>query len=150
MQCWCKSEKLENLIINFSGLPSIALDLYRSAIDQLKSAEDLLWLGAAYEGWATAALIVQKQQLIEKPEEHYKKIISKLKSALENYERFSFVAFVEFECVLKVALVYRQQRMFVQTEVSTFSHNLYRIFSLFYAIIFANIWTTILRTLIIL
>lgn len=52
------------------------------------------------------------------PNESYKKIVSKFKSALENYERFSFAAFIEFECVLKTAEAYKQQRMFIETEVS--------------------------------
>lgn len=104
----------------FSGVPSIALELYHSAIEQLKGAGDLLWLAAAYEGWSIAAFLVQKQKLVinEKPDDPYKKIMSKLKSALENYERFSFVAFVEFECVVKMALVYKEQNMLSDTEVN--------------------------------
>lgn len=125
-------------------MPSIALDLYRAALEHLKSADDLLWLAAAYEGWSTAALIVQKQQLIDKPEEYYKKILSRLKSALDNYERFSFIVFVEFECVVKMALVYKQQRMFVKTEVSySYILLILRHFSsLFCENTLENIWMT--------
>jgi hypothetical protein len=108
---------------SFSGLPSIALDQYHSAAEQLKSAGDLLWLAAAYEGWSTTSLILLLQQQSmtnERPDEQYKKIVSKLKLALENYERYSFAAFVELECVLKTALVFKQQRMFIETEVGFF------------------------------
>jgi tetratricopeptide (TPR) repeat protein len=94
-----------------SGLPAVALDHYQKAAEQLKSVGDLLWLAAAYEGWAVAAITMEFAEKAEK-------IIDKLKSAIENYTRFSFVALVEFECVLRVAYVYQYQRMYIETEVS--------------------------------
>jgi hypothetical protein len=102
----------------FSGLFPIAQELYHSAAEQLKAAGDLLWLAGAYEGWSTASLLMQQQK--DLPTENYKKIVSKFKSALENYERFSFAAFIELDCVLKTAEVYKQQKMFVETEVRLF------------------------------
>lgn len=56
----------------------------------------------------------------------YKEIIDKLKLALENYERFSFIAFVEFECVIRAANVYRMQRLYIETEVRVLFWNNYK------------------------
>ncbi|KAI6240334.1 hypothetical protein M3Y99_00465100 [Aphelenchoides fujianensis] len=204
-----------------AGLPSTALDLYQAAIEHLKSAGDLLWLAAAYDGWATAAIVIhygrmsqngnqadglnesQKSGIqrtvsmtpvemheksqhslgvtighqryrsdetqrsaggfaspglnssaksaaafhspnsgssaalnqsgsankttlkkalallnLEKSQRDidYKEIIGRLKLALENYERFTFASYVEFECVIRVVNVYRMERMFIETE----------------------------------
>ncbi|KAI6223447.1 hypothetical protein M3Y95_00891200 [Aphelenchoides besseyi] len=209
-----------------AGLPATALDLYQAAIDYLKSAGDLLWLAAAYEGWSSAAIAIyygrtnrdmsnldvsgsQKSSIqrtvsmtpdvmhgenersqhslgvsighqryrsdesqritsvpattnlnvsygnsgkstpvfqspgsntsanlnqsgssnkttlkkalallnLEKSRDiDHKEIIARLKLALENYERYTFVSYVEFECVIRVVNVYRLERMFIETE----------------------------------
>ncbi|GMT33613.1 hypothetical protein PFISCL1PPCAC_24910 [Pristionchus fissidentatus] len=41
------------------GLPREALEGYSAAIEQLKLANDHLWLAGAYEGWAVAALLLR-------------------------------------------------------------------------------------------
>ncbi|KAF8384767.1 trpp-9 [Pristionchus pacificus] len=41
------------------GLPRDALEAYGAAIEQLKLANDHLWLAGAYEGWAVAAMAVR-------------------------------------------------------------------------------------------
>ncbi|GMT03118.1 hypothetical protein PENTCL1PPCAC_25292, partial [Pristionchus entomophagus] len=41
------------------GLPREALEGYTAAIEQLKLANDHLWLAGAYEGWAVAAMAVR-------------------------------------------------------------------------------------------
>ncbi|EFO24879.2 hypothetical protein LOAG_03607 [Loa loa] len=179
-----------------TGLPTLAMDSYQSAIEFLKQANDLLWLAAAYEGWACAA-IVAKYDLTEEyasisgiqristmtserilstrrtseygtgasagHQRHwsdeecslktlsslgeiqsfdersfrqsfrlrwsgsaynksgkcgisYMEIIEKFKAALESYERFSFVVWVEYECMMKAASVFRYQRLYVDME----------------------------------
>ncbi|CAD5235267.1 unnamed protein product [Bursaphelenchus xylophilus] len=178
-----------------------ALEGYQNAIDPLKSAGDLLWLAAAYEGWAVAALaarfsgkideersqiqrtvsmqpeemkrsadeadrlnvvlghqrhrsdetsvlqgsrsdlsnlsvsssstnslsnkktfkkalaMLSLERSIDPKEIDLKDIIERFKSALKNYERYSFIAFVEFECVIRVVNVYKMQRLYIDTEV---------------------------------
>ncbi|CAD5227966.1 unnamed protein product [Bursaphelenchus okinawaensis] len=175
-----------------------ALEGYQNAIDPLKSAGDLLWLAATYEGWAVAALAtrfssqmdeertqiqrtvsMQPVEMIRTSEEadrlsstlghqrhrsddtnfinskdtlsisssstnsslstkkpfkkalamlnlertvdpreiDIKDIIERFKSALKNYERFSFIAYIEFECVIRAVNVYRLQRQYIDTEV---------------------------------
>ncbi|VDK54944.1 unnamed protein product [Anisakis simplex] len=42
-----------------TGLPTLALDAYQASIDLLKQCNDLLWLAAAYEGWACSAMIIK-------------------------------------------------------------------------------------------
>uniref|UniRef100_A0A0N5AAZ6 Trafficking protein particle complex subunit 9 n=1 Tax=Syphacia muris TaxID=451379 RepID=A0A0N5AAZ6_9BILA len=42
-----------------TGLPLSAMDMYQSSIENLKQAGDFLWLAAAYEGWACAAMAVK-------------------------------------------------------------------------------------------
>ncbi|TKR82440.1 hypothetical protein L596_016165 [Steinernema carpocapsae] len=195
-----------------TGLPTLALDSYQSAIDYLKQASDLLWLAAALEGWACAAIAIKYNETAERfrrnasmqrvstltpgqmrtyqekanqhtlgtsighqryhsdaaavderaiataaaaaaqlmeqdahlsKQNHLKKpwhtlaldrspssrssvehteIIEKFRSALENYERFSFAAFIEYECMMKAASVFRHQRMLIETEAFIRDH----------------------------
>lgn len=42
-----------------TGLPSLASEAYIAAIEYLKSANDLLWLSAAYEGLSCAAMSIK-------------------------------------------------------------------------------------------
>ncbi|EJW72478.1 hypothetical protein WUBG_16613, partial [Wuchereria bancrofti] len=50
-----------------TGLPTLAMDSYQSAIEFLKQSNDLLWLAAAYEGWACAAIIAKYDLADEYP-----------------------------------------------------------------------------------
>uniref|UniRef100_A0A915Q411 Trafficking protein particle complex subunit 11 domain-containing protein n=1 Tax=Setaria digitata TaxID=48799 RepID=A0A915Q411_9BILA len=165
-----------------TGLPTLAMDSYQSAIEFLKQANDLLWLAAAYEGWACAAItakydlteerasvsgmqristmtaeqirtgrktsqysagssaghqrhrsddecslktfsVLGEVQLLDERQRQsgkcgisYKEIVEKFKAALESYERFSFAAWVEYECMMKAASVFRYQRLYVDME----------------------------------
>ncbi|KAK0405748.1 hypothetical protein QR680_018175 [Steinernema hermaphroditum] len=195
-----------------TGLPTLALDSYQSAIDYLKQASDLLWLAGALEGWACAAIAIKYNetgerlkknaamqrvstltpsqmrafqekahqhslgtsighqryhsdaaavderavataaaaaaQLLEQDAHHSKQnhlkkpwhtlaldrsptsrstvehteIIEKFRMALENYERFSFAAFIEYECMMKAASVFRHQKMLIETEAFIREH----------------------------
>uniref|UniRef100_A0A7E4UU45 Trafficking protein particle complex subunit 9 n=1 Tax=Panagrellus redivivus TaxID=6233 RepID=A0A7E4UU45_PANRE len=49
-----------------TGLPSLALDSYTHAIEYLKSSSDLLWLAAAYEGFACAAMAIKYNETAER------------------------------------------------------------------------------------
>uniref|UniRef100_A0AC35TQU1 Peptidylprolyl isomerase n=1 Tax=Rhabditophanes sp. KR3021 TaxID=114890 RepID=A0AC35TQU1_9BILA len=157
-----------------TGLSSKAVDIYNIAIENLKSANDLLWLAAAYEGLAVASyfalngnmneslaneedrkkLLVRNHTLntfdvgskedegVTKAKEHHRRrsdetskiskddekvklkgllksfgkltfpskgqldianILEKFQSALENFERFSYSAKIEYQCVMKAA-----------------------------------------------
>ncbi|VDN03575.1 unnamed protein product [Thelazia callipaeda] len=179
-----------------TGLPTLAMDSYQSAIECLKQANDLLWLAAAYEGWSCAAMAVKydltkeyssfsgmqrflslKPELIYSshvPNQHgtgvsvghhrrrsddqyslkipstsaesqisneqqsrsfrlrwnepthtnrsgkcgisHTEIVEKFKSALESYKRFSFAVWIEYECMMKAASVFRYQRLYVEME----------------------------------
>uniref|UniRef100_A0A0R3RQZ3 Trafficking protein particle complex subunit 9 n=1 Tax=Elaeophora elaphi TaxID=1147741 RepID=A0A0R3RQZ3_9BILA len=179
-----------------TGLPTLAMDSYQSAIEFLKQANDLLWLAAAYEGWACAAMIAKydlteecasisgiqrvstitfeqilsarktnqygtsassghqrywsdeecslktlsplgEVQLLDersfrqsfrfhwsgstydksgKYGTNYLEIVERFKTALESYERFSFAAWIEYECMMKTASVFRYQRLYVDME----------------------------------
>lgn len=46
----------------------------------------------------------------------YTEIIEKFRQALENYERFSFLAYIEYECMIRASSVFRHQRMYVETD----------------------------------
>uniref|UniRef100_A0A1I8AA06 Trafficking protein particle complex subunit 9 n=1 Tax=Steinernema glaseri TaxID=37863 RepID=A0A1I8AA06_9BILA len=196
-----------------TGLPTLALDSYQSAIDYLKQGSDLLWLAAALEGWACAAIAIKYNETAERlkknasmqrvstltpsqmrafqekanqhslgrtsighqryhsdaaavderaiataaaaaaqlmeqdaqlsKQNHLKKpwhtltldrspsnrstidhseILEKFRSALENYERFSFAAFIEYECMMKAASVFRHQKMLIETEAFIRDH----------------------------
>ncbi|CAG9530714.1 unnamed protein product [Cercopithifilaria johnstoni] len=179
-----------------TGLPTLAMDSYQSAIEFLKQANDLLWLAAAYEGWA-CAVMVAKYDLTEESSSisgiqrissmtseqilaalktsqygagastghqrhwsdeectlktfsrlgevqilderslrqsfrlrwsgsacdksgkcgtNYLEIVEKFKAALESYKRFSFAAWIEYECMMKAASVFRYQRLYVDME----------------------------------
>lgn len=131
-----------------TGLPTLAMDSYQSAIEFLKQSNDLLWLAAAYEGWACAAIIAKydladecpsisgmqrissmtSEQILSarktsqsgtgsrKSAINYTEIVERFKSALESYERFSFAAWVEYECMMKAASVFRDQRLYADME----------------------------------
>ncbi|OZC10117.1 hypothetical protein X798_02707 [Onchocerca flexuosa] len=179
-----------------TGLPTLATDSYQSAIEFLKQANDLLWLAAAYEGWACAAIAAKydlteeyasisgiqristmtSEQILSarkttqygtgisvghqrhrsdeecslkilstlgevrildersfrqsfrlhwngttydksgKCEISYIEIVEKFKTALECYERFSFTAWIEYECMMKAASVFRYQHLYVDME----------------------------------
>lgn len=175
-----------------TGLPALAIDAYQASIDFLKQANDLLWLAAAYEGWACAAMTIKYRfgeecspfgaiQRVStmtadqmrcaqfndqghlgvtmghqrhrsdvdhtsvdsavaaqlSSEDHQRRsfrlpwtdrhlsgnssldaneIIEKFKMALENYERFSFAAWIEYECMMKAASVFRFQRLYIDME----------------------------------
>lgn len=47
----------------------------------------------------------------------YMEIVEKFKAALESYERFSFAAWIEYECMMKAASVFRYQRLYIDMEV---------------------------------
>lgn len=49
-----------------TGLPSLALDSYAHAIEYLKSSADLLWLAAAYEGFACAAMAIKYNETADR------------------------------------------------------------------------------------
>lgn len=49
-----------------TGLPSLALDSYSAAIEYLKSSADLLWLAAAYEGYACAAMAIKYNETADR------------------------------------------------------------------------------------
>ncbi|VBB33958.1 unnamed protein product, partial [Acanthocheilonema viteae] len=179
-----------------TGLPTLAMDSYQSAIEFLKQANDLLWLAAAYEGWACSAMVAKydlteecasisgmqristmtSEQILSarktnqystgistghqrhwSDEEcslktssalgevqilddcscrhsfrlrwngsaydksgkygiNYLEIVERFKAALESYERFSFAAWIEYECMMKAASVFRYQRLYVDME----------------------------------
>uniref|UniRef100_A0A8R1TQI6 Uncharacterized protein n=1 Tax=Onchocerca volvulus TaxID=6282 RepID=A0A8R1TQI6_ONCVO len=179
-----------------TGLPTLAMDSYQSAIEFLKQTNDLLWLAAAYEGWACAAIAAKydlteeyasisgiqristmtSEQILSarkttqygtgisvghqrhwsdeecslkilsalgevqildersfrqsfrlrwngsayaksgKCEISYIEIVEKFKTALECYERFSFTAWIEYECMMKAASVFRYQHLYVDME----------------------------------
>uniref|UniRef100_A0A9J2PDJ2 Trafficking protein particle complex subunit 11 domain-containing protein n=1 Tax=Ascaris lumbricoides TaxID=6252 RepID=A0A9J2PDJ2_ASCLU len=186
-----------------TGLPTLALDAYQASIDLLKQAGDLLWLAAAYEGWACAAMTIKYEldeecrslncmqristltpdqmralheksqhslgvslghqrhrsdteqvagtmssaaaQLIAEEQQrrafrlpwnslhpdrsssgknsiNHSEIVDKFKMALENYERFSFAAFIEYECMMKAASVFRFQRLYVDMQAFIREH----------------------------
>ncbi|ULT80832.1 hypothetical protein L3Y34_011012 [Caenorhabditis briggsae] len=48
-----------------TGLPQLALEAYEGAIESLKSAQDHLWLAAAYDGWASTVCILHAEQMGE-------------------------------------------------------------------------------------
>lgn len=201
-----------------TGLPALALDAYQSAIDCLKATTDLLWLGAAYEGWSCAAMAVRYSDSLEQtrrqtgmsrvstmtPEQmreyqtkltqhtlgvslghqrhrsdddrralaaaaatasaaaaspdvsdsespntslntsgsgkkllkrpwtlltdrsksvlDHTEIVDRFKLSLEQYERFGFAAFIEYECVVRAASVYTHQRLFIEAEAFLREH----------------------------
>lgn len=46
----------------------------------------------------------------------YKDILDKFNLALENYNRFSFVAFIEYECMIRASSVYKYERDYLETD----------------------------------
>ncbi|KHN73550.1 Trafficking protein particle complex subunit 9 [Toxocara canis] len=52
----------------------------------------------------------------------HSEIVEKFKIALENYERFSFAAFIEYECMMKAASIFRFQRLYVEMEAFIREH----------------------------
>ncbi|CAB3410328.1 unnamed protein product [Caenorhabditis bovis] len=48
-----------------TGLPQLAVEAYDAAIENLKAAQDHLWLAAAYDGWASSVCIMHAEQLGE-------------------------------------------------------------------------------------
>lgn len=51
-------------------------------------------------------------------------IVDRFKLSLEQYERFGFAAFIEYECVVRAASVYTHQRLFIEAEVRKTKHPL--------------------------
>uniref|UniRef100_A0A914Z9L1 Trafficking protein particle complex subunit 11 n=1 Tax=Panagrolaimus superbus TaxID=310955 RepID=A0A914Z9L1_9BILA len=49
-----------------TGLPSLALDSYTNAIENLKASADLLWLAAAYEGSAVSAMAIKYNETADR------------------------------------------------------------------------------------
>lgn len=44
-------------------------------------------------------------------------ILEKFKCAIENYRRFSFVAYIEYECVIRAVSLLCLQRRYIEMEV---------------------------------
>lgn len=63
------------------------------------------------------AIFMFLQQHFRKNAVNHKEITEKFKMALENYSRFSFVANIEYECMVRCASAYRYQRLFIEMEV---------------------------------
>jgi hypothetical protein len=55
-------------------------------------------------------------QLAKSPLDH-EEIVERFKTALENYEKYSFAVMIEYECMIRASSVFKHQRLFVETEV---------------------------------
>ncbi len=44
-------------------------------------------------------------------------ILEKYRLAIEHYERFTFAAFIQYECCIKTVSIYRRQGLFFDMEV---------------------------------
>ena len=49
-------------------------------------------------------------------------VLEKFILALEHYERFSFVSFVEYECMVRTSSVYRHHRKYIEAEAFLRDH----------------------------
>uniref|UniRef100_A0A0K0FIK1 Trafficking protein particle complex subunit 9 (inferred by orthology to a human protein) n=1 Tax=Strongyloides venezuelensis TaxID=75913 RepID=A0A0K0FIK1_STRVS len=172
------------------GLPAKAVDVYNTAIENLKSANDLLWLAAAYEGLAVASyyslignepLIEGKRNIVQRnhtindfdakdsdglyrsikrhsrrnsdestkgintnSDERVKfkgflknigkltignrgfldipSIMDKFIQSIENFERFSYSAKIEYQCVIKAASLLFWEHDYIRCEAFLREH----------------------------
>uniref|UniRef100_A0A8R1DTS9 Uncharacterized protein n=1 Tax=Caenorhabditis japonica TaxID=281687 RepID=A0A8R1DTS9_CAEJA len=59
----CRKQHADYCLL--TGLPQLALEAYEGAIECLKSAQDHLWLAAAYDGWASTVCILHAEHMGE-------------------------------------------------------------------------------------
>uniref|UniRef100_A0A914EKI2 KIF-binding protein n=1 Tax=Acrobeloides nanus TaxID=290746 RepID=A0A914EKI2_9BILA len=66
-------------------------------------------------------LNLEWSQLAKSPLDH-EEIVERFKTALENYEKYSFAVMIEYECMIRASSVFKHQRLFVETEAFLRDH----------------------------